>query len=89
MSSTWHPRGEPTWRDWKVAPVGTRVRHNRSGRTGTLRRVVGAERRSGGSRYAVIQWDNDKLGRPVEPGAGVVGRVVAPAFDLTPIEGQL
>lgn len=82
-SRAWHPRGEATWPDWKKARPGLRLEHVRSGRQGTLRRVVNG--RTPGNRFVVIQWDNDALGRPVEPGTGVTGRVVAPAFDLRPI----
>ena len=75
MVSTWHPRGEPTWPEWRKAKPGTRIEHVRSGRTGTLKRVV--DRRNG---YVVIVWDaHERWPRETE------GRVVAPAFDLRPI----
>lgn len=78
-----HPRGNPTWPEWKTATPGTRVRNVVTGYTGTLRRVSPGRRGgSAGNKWALIQWDNDALGRPVEPGTGVTGRVVAPAFDL-------
>jgi 2'-5' RNA ligase len=76
-----HPRGEPTWPGYKTDPIGTRVRHVKSKRTGTL---VHRTMHHGGKRvmHVTIQWHNDALGRPVAPGKGVKGRVVAPAFDL-------
>lgn len=67
----WHPRGTPTWPDWKSAKPGTRVEHVRSGYQGALVRAVHG--RTQGARYAIIAWDN-----------GARGRVVAPAFDLRP-----
>lgn len=36
-----NPRGEPSWADWKQAKAGTRVRHVRTGRTGTFVRAGG------------------------------------------------
>lgn len=74
------PRGEPSWPGWRRAKPGTRIAHVRSGRTGTLVRVVGAGRRRGGGSYAVILWDPSP-GWPREE----TGRVVAPAYDLRPI----
>lgn len=72
------PRGEPTWADWKNAEPGTRVRHVRTGATGTFVRKgggrPGAEHRV---THATVDWD--------DRGFGVSrGRVVAPAFDLEP-----
>ena len=81
-SSKWHPRGEPTWPDWKKAVPGTRVEHVRSGRRGTLARVV--DGRTAGNRYAVVDWD----GGYSVTGHTYRGRVVAPAFDLRPIDGE-
>ncbi len=91
LTEAWHPRGTPSFPDWKTAAPGTRVRHVRSKRTGTLRRVVNADKRQrGGNQLAVIQWDHDAIGRHVGPGMGVSGRVVAPAFDLERLgEAQL
>lgn len=71
---SWHPRGEPTWPDWKTAEPGTRVEHVRSGATGTFVRAIIL-----GNSHAVIDWD--------DTGFGVSrGRVVAPAFDLKVME---
>jgi 2'-5' RNA ligase len=79
----WNPRGTPSFPDWKKAKPGTRVRHVRSGRTGTLRRAVNVDKPArGGNRFAVVQWDHGPTGQHVGPGQGVTGRVVAPAFDL-------
>lgn len=77
--AAWSPRGTPTWPGWRDAAPGTRVEHVRSGRRGTLRRVVYG--RTAGTRYAVIAWD------PMPPmfPAPIIGRVVAPAYDLRPI----
>lgn len=77
MTAAWNPRGVPTWPGWRDAPPGTRVAHVRSGRTGTFTRVGGRGRHA----TAVIAWD------PMPPmfTRPIVGRVVAPAFDLRPI----
>ncbi len=66
----WHPRGTPSWPDWKQAKEGTKVVHVRSGMTGTFVRAVTA--------HAVIDWDHPQFGIQR-------GRVVAPAFDLRPL----
>lgn len=77
----WHPRGTPTWPDWKQGKEGQRVEHVRSGMQGTFQRAIVGK--TAGTRFAVIAWDG-------QPGLGngepVIGRVVAPAFDLRPIE---
>lgn len=78
MTAAWHPRGVPTWPGWRDAPPGTRVAHVRSGRTGTFTRVGGR----GPHATAVIAWDPRP---PMFGGRPIVGRVVAPAFDLRPI----
>lgn len=70
---TFHPRGTPTWPDWKQAKPGTRVEHVRSGRQGTF--VKCSRNRHNG---AIIDWDDTGFG---------VSRAncVAPAFDLRPV----
>jgi hypothetical protein len=75
-STTWNPRGEPTWPNWRKAPEGTRFRHVRSGATGTF--VKPARNRHNG---AIVVWDP----RPpfTTPHRA---NVVAPAFDLEPTE---
>lgn len=86
-----HPRGEPSWPDWKQAEPGmTRVEHVRSGRQGTFMRWPRARRGTGSPPYAVIEWDpapgmvkNSFTGVPYRPGPSV-GRVVAYAWDLKP-----
>jgi hypothetical protein len=76
-----------TWADWKKAKPGTIVRHNESGREGTLVKTVLPKRAS--ARYAVVRWHNDKLGRPTDDESKMTtGRVIAPAFDLTPVDQQ-
>lgn len=78
----WSPRGDPTWPNWKKAKPGQRVEHVRSGHQGTFVRLPRTQ--AGRSpRYAVIEWDarpGTVMNKPV------VGRVVAPAYDLRPIE---
>ena len=76
---SWHPRGEASWPGWKSAEPGTRVEHVRSGRQGTFVRAVV---RSGSTRFAVIDWDATQ---PWQSGPSR-GRVVAPAFDLRPVD---
>jgi hypothetical protein len=73
MTTTNHPRGTPTWPDWKQARPGQRVQSVRTGWTGTVVKVKTG--RAGSSGFAVIQWDR----------SGSTGRVVAPAFDLRPV----
>lgn len=71
-----HPRGEPTWPDWKEAEPGTRVERVGSGRTGTFVKVGNRHPGLRTNTFAVIDWDPH--GR-----FGVQrGRVDAPAFDL-------
>jgi hypothetical protein len=71
MARKWHPRGEPTFPDWRSAKPGTRVAHIRSGRTGTVVRPC--------PTYLVVDWD--------DVGFGVSrGRTSAPAFDLKRVE---
>lgn len=77
---TWHPRGTPTWPDWKQAEAGQRVRHVRSRREGTFVKVAGKRT---GDQTAVIDWD------PQPPfTVPARGAVVAPAFDLEPVDDQ-
>lgn len=76
---TWHPRGEPTFPDWKKARPGTRVEHVHTGARGTLKRSVHGK--TPGSRFAVIEWD----ARP-PMNRIVIGRVIAPAFDLRKVQ---
>ena len=86
---TWHPRGEPTWPDWREAEPGvTRVEHVRSGARGTFMRWPRSQVKGRNPGYAVIEWDarsvqriNQFNGLPYRPGPSV-GRVVAYAFDL-------
>jgi hypothetical protein len=67
---SWHPRGEPTWPDWRSAAPGTRVEHVRSGARATF--VKPSRNRNNG---AIVRWD----------GLDRNSTVVAPAFDLRPI----
>lgn len=67
-----HPRGEVHLPHQQMK-VGARVRMIRSGAEGTISYVVPRTRRVGyGCR---VKWDS-----------GAEGRVVAPAFDLEPVE---
>jgi hypothetical protein len=68
---TWHPRGEPTWPDWKKAEPGARFEHVRTGARGTFVKV--SRNRHNG---AVVRWDT-------QPARDAY--VIAPAFDLRPI----
>jgi hypothetical protein len=73
IDMSWHPRGEPTWPNWKSAEPGTRFEHVRSGRRGTFIKVD--KNRNNG---AVVEWD--------DVGFGVRRTtVIAPAFDLRPV----
>lgn len=72
---TWHPRGTPTWPGWKTAAPGTRFEHVRTGRRGTF--IKPSRHRNNG---ALVHWDGQPEGRTVY--------VVAPAFDLQPIEEE-
>jgi hypothetical protein len=76
-ASAWHPRGEPTWPDWKKAKPGQRFEHVRSGRQGTFVKV--SRNRHNG---AIVDWDPTY---PWQHGKPVRANVVAPAFDLRPI----
>lgn len=72
----WHPRGEPTWADWKKAQPGDRFEHVRSGRQGTF--VAVSKSKSNG---AVVDWDPT----PFSKDQPIRANVVAPAFDLRPL----
>ncbi len=69
---TWHPRGTPSWPDWKQAREGQRFEHVRSGAKGTFVKV--SRNRNNG---AIVRWD---------AASDRTSYVVAPAFDLRPIE---
>ena len=72
MKAKWNPRGEVRWPFRKAVPGVTRVRHVRSGMTGTFVRWPAQHHpTSRNPGYAVIDWDN-----------GARGRVVAYAYDL-------
>lgn len=77
MDANWHPRGEVTYPNWKSAQPGDRVEHVRSHYRGTVvHAIVGT---ISSARYLVVDWD--------DVGFGITrGRVVAPAFDLKPVE---
>jgi hypothetical protein len=62
---------EITFPDWREATPGTRG-HSRSGWTGTIERVVVA----GSGSFVRVRWDRN----------GASGRVITPAYSLTPIE---
>lgn len=72
----WHPRGTPTWPNWKKAAPGTRVEMIGTGRQGTF--VKASRNRHNG---AIIDWDPT----PFSGGKVVRGYVVAAAFDLRPL----
>jgi len=80
MKSDWHPRGTPTWPDWKKAQAGQRFEHVRSGRRGTFVKI--ARNRNNG---AVVDWDPVQVGAVMMPASRA--NVIAPAFDLRPIDG--
>lgn len=67
----WHPRGETTWPDWKKAKEGQRFEHVRTGAQGTFIKVAKSK-----NNGAIVRWD----------GGSERSYVVAPAFDLRPIE---
>jgi hypothetical protein len=67
-------RGEVTFPGWRDATPGTRVQRNGSGWTGTVVRV--SVEPSGRRGHVTVKWDR----------SGAIGRVVAPAYDLTPVE---
>lgn len=81
---TFHPRGEPTWPEFRQAiPGETRVEHVRSGRTGTFARWPKTPPGKTNPGYAVIEWDvHNAAGRRF---ASNRGRVVAYAFELRAI----
>lgn len=69
-----HPRGEPTWPNWRKAKSGTRVRAHRTGATGTF--VKPSRIRNNG---AVVDWDDVGFGVSRD-------NVISPAVDLEVIE---
>jgi hypothetical protein len=77
MAAKWHPRGVPTWPDWKKAKPGTRFEHVRSGRQGTFVKASRHPSHNG----AIVDWDPTQ---PWQKGP-VRANVVAPAFDLRPL----
>jgi hypothetical protein len=82
----WHPRGPVRWENWRKAKPGvTRVRHVRSGATGTFVRFPRTQLRGRNPGYAVIEWDVTRADGTRF--ATSVGRVVAYAFDLEELEG--
>jgi hypothetical protein len=75
--AAWHPRGEPSWPDWRDAKPGTRFEHVRNGARGTF--VGVSPNRNNG---AIVDWDARHAWQHGKPTRGVV---VAPAFDLRPL----
>ena len=59
MKPRGYTTGEPTWTwpEWRKAKPGTRVRHNRTGRTGTFVRP-NKNRHNG----AIVDWDDVGFG---------------------------
>jgi hypothetical protein len=76
-TAKWHPRGEPTWPDWKKAKPGQRVEHVRSGDRATF--VAVSRHRNNG---AIVEWDPTHAWQA----SPVRAYVIAPAFDLRPVE---
>jgi hypothetical protein len=70
-----------TWPDWKDAPSGTRFKHNRTGRLGTL---VGPAKNA--HNGAIVVWDDRPF--PVRSVDGEEGHVnfVGIARDASPLD---